>query len=193
MELRRWSGEHSVRLSAGRSAAGCVGDETWPTSKRERHLPFSFSESSFPSPIHPGRNAFLTLHSPPMSDLSPTTRSRTLLFISYRDSRSTATRFSRPRLDTNASNYGDSYTPDDERQGLISPKAAAGHVAIEINLPPKWYILLQILRYHISISPPLLQISFRVDLSDQVEEILTGTQSKSAFFVHVVPLAASSA
>jgi syntaxin 16 len=124
-----------------------------------------------------------------MSDLSPTTRSRTLLFISYRDSRSTTTRFSRSRLDNNANPYGDAYTPEDERQGLISPKPAPGHVAIEINLPPKWYILFQILRYQISISPPVFQISCRVDLSDQVEEILTGTQSKSTFlFLHVVPL-----
>ncbi|TFK44709.1 t-SNARE [Crucibulum laeve] len=86
------------------------------------------------------------------SSLSPTTRSRTGLFLSYRDSRARSTRFSRSRLNT----YDDSYAPDDEHEGLINSTSTA-HVAIDVHLPPKW-----------------------VDISEQVEEILTDTSTKIA-------------
>ncbi|KAF8558067.1 t-SNARE [Imleria badia] len=82
------------------------------------------------------------------SSSSPTTRSRTLLFISYRDSRTRSTRFSRP-----LSSYDDPYQANDEHEQLITP--GAKHVALDAHLPPKW-----------------------VDLSDQVEEILANVQVK---------------
>ncbi|KAH7923408.1 t-SNARE [Leucogyrophana mollusca] len=78
----------------------------------------------------------------------PTTRSRTLLFISYRDSRARSSRFSRSQ-----SSYDDPYAGEDENEGLIN--SSARHVALDAELPPKW-----------------------VDISEQVEEILTGTQLK---------------
>ncbi|KAG1881453.1 t-SNARE [Suillus tomentosus] len=77
------------------------------------------------------------------SSSSPATRSRTLLFISFRDSRAPSTRFSRLH-----SSYSDD--PYDENETLIHPGSA-----LDSQLPPKW-----------------------VDLSDQVEEILGGTQAK---------------
>ncbi|KAI9572179.1 t-SNARE [Boletus coccyginus] len=82
------------------------------------------------------------------SSSSPTTRSRTLLFISYRDSRTRSSRFSRP-----LSSYDDPYQAGDEHEHLIAP--GARHVTLEAQLPPKW-----------------------VDLSDQVGEILANTQAK---------------
>ncbi|KAJ8589328.1 t-SNARE [Rhizopogon salebrosus TDB-379] len=79
---------------------------------------------------------------------SPATRSRTLLFISYRDSRARSTRFSRSRT-----SYDEPYGAEDENDTLIN--ASSGHVTLDAELPPKW-----------------------VDLSEQVEEILRGTQAK---------------
>lgn len=71
------------------------------------------------------------------SSSEPTTRSRTLLYISYRDSRASSSRFRRrPRY---TANYEDE-TPTlegDEQDRLIDSDAA--HVAIDTNLPPKWY------------------------------------------------------
>ncbi|KAG2078825.1 t-SNARE [Suillus decipiens] len=79
----------------------------------------------------------------------PTTRSRTLLFISFRDSRVPSTRFSRLQ-----SSYSDEpYRSQDENEMLIQSSSA--HLAPDSDLPPKW-----------------------VDLSEQVEEILGGTQAK---------------
>jgi syntaxin 16 len=87
--------------------------------------------------------------STPSSSYLPTTRSRTLLFISFRDSRAPSTRFSRLQ-----SSYSDEpYRADDENETLIHPSSA--HLALDSELPPKW-----------------------VDLSEQVEEILGGTQAK---------------
>ncbi|KIK67408.1 hypothetical protein GYMLUDRAFT_37528 [Collybiopsis luxurians FD-317 M1] len=58
--------------------------------------------------------------------MNVTTRSRTGLFLSYRDSRAPSSRFSR---------YDDpDSTPDDEQQHLI----ANPHSAVDIDLPPKW-------------------------------------------------------
>ncbi|KAK7057175.1 syntaxin-like t-snare protein tlg2 [Favolaschia claudopus] len=56
-------------------------------------------------------------------------RSRTGLFLSYRDSRA---RLSRPRQ------YPESpyAAPDDEQEGLIP--ASPGHTALDLDLPPKW-------------------------------------------------------
>ncbi|KAF8885419.1 t-SNARE [Mucidula mucida] len=56
--------------------------------------------------------------------MDPLTRSRTGLFLSYRDSRASSTRFSRSRPV-----YDDT---DDEEQQLIS------HHAVDMDLPPKW-------------------------------------------------------
>ncbi|KAF9012330.1 t-SNARE [Cyathus striatus] len=84
------------------------------------------------------------------SSSSPTIRSRTGLFLSYRDSQTRSTRFSRSRLTT----YDDTYAAADENEGLIASPSSA-HVAVEFDLPPKW-----------------------VDISDQVEDILSDTQTK---------------
>ncbi|KAF9222531.1 t-SNARE [Gyrodon lividus] len=64
------------------------------------------------------------------SSSSPTTRSRTLLFISYRDSGARSTRFSK-----SPSSYDEPYQGSDENEHLIS---TAGHVALSAELPPKW-------------------------------------------------------
>jgi syntaxin 16 len=73
--------------------------------------------------------------STPSSSYLPTTRSRTLLFISFRDSRAPSTRFSRLQ-----SSYSDEpYRADDENETLIHPSSA--HLALDSELPPKWYIL----------------------------------------------------
>jgi len=80
------------------------------------------------------------------------TRSRTGLFLSYRDS------VSRPRLSrTRLSSYLESpyAAADDEHEGLIP--ASPGHTALDLDLPPKW-----------------------VDISDQVQDILADTQAKIA-------------
>ncbi|KAH9831259.1 t-SNARE [Rhodofomes roseus] len=84
------------------------------------------------------------------SSSSPSTRSRTLLFISYRDSRASSSRFRRSRV---VSNYDDALNDGDEQEHLIDHEP--GHVAIDAPLPPRW-----------------------VDVADQVEEILVGTQAK---------------
>ncbi|KAF5316891.1 hypothetical protein D9611_003955 [Ephemerocybe angulata] len=85
-----------------------------------------------------------------MSSSSPTTRSRTSLFLSFRESRTRSTRFSRSR---NRPRYDDFDAPDDEHQGLINDQP---HVALDVHeLPPAW-----------------------VDLSDQVEDLLEDAQSK---------------
>ncbi|KAH7888584.1 t-SNARE [Phlebopus sp. FC_14] len=83
------------------------------------------------------------------SSSSPTTRSRTLLFISYRDSRTRSTRFSRSR-----SSYEEHLNFEDENALLIHTPIGQ-HVALDVVLPPKW-----------------------VDLSEQVEEILHAAQAK---------------
>lgn len=62
------------------------------------------------------------------SSSSPATRSRTLLFISFRDSRAPSTRFSRLH-----SSYSDD--PYDENETLIHPVSA-----LDSQLPPKWYV-----------------------------------------------------
>ncbi|KAA1472899.1 t-SNARE [Dentipellis sp. KUC8613] len=85
----------------------------------------------------------------PSSSSAPTTRSRTLLFFSYRDSSARHSRFGRAR-------QYDADHPDDEHQGLISNDGPA-HISLDVDLPPKW-----------------------VDLSDQVEDILSATEAKIA-------------
>ncbi|KAJ7084404.1 syntaxin-like t-SNARE protein TLG2 [Mycena belliarum] len=76
-------------------------------------------------------------------------RSRTGLFLSYRDSR--ARLVQRPRL----SSYPESpyAAADDEHEGLIP--ASPAHAALDLDLPPKW-----------------------VDISDQVQDILADTRAK---------------
>lgn len=65
--------------------------------------------------------------------MNPTTRTRTGLFLSYRDSRASSTRFSRSRT-----TFDDN---DDEEQQLIS------HHVVDMDLPPKWsHSLLHCLR-----------------------------------------------
>ncbi|KAJ7072311.1 syntaxin-like t-SNARE protein TLG2 [Mycena amicta] len=77
-----------------------------------------------------------------------TTRSRTGLFLSYRDSRIVA----RPRTSYPESPYTVA-DEDDEREGLIpsSPR----HTALDLDLPPQW-----------------------VDISEQVQDILADTHAK---------------
>ncbi|KAF8326604.1 t-SNARE, partial [Cantharellus anzutake] len=87
----------------------------------------------------------------------PTTRSRTLLFLSYRDSDG---RSRRPRnRRSRALLYSDADVDGaDERQGLIAGDASrsSDHVILNMDpLPPKW-----------------------VDISGQVEEILNGASLK---------------
>ncbi|OSD01246.1 t-SNARE [Trametes coccinea BRFM310] len=98
------------------------------------------------------------------SSLNPTTRSRTLLFISYRDSRAGSPRSRRSRVITN---YDNAQDEDDEHERLIN--ADSGHIAIDAELPPKW-----------------------VDIADQVKEILAGVEAKMAVLdklhaKHVLP------
>jgi len=72
--------------------------------------------------------------SPSSSALTPTTRSRTLLFISYRDSSARVPRSSRiGRL------YEDFYHPNDENEGLINHQGTP-HTSIDVELPPKWSV-----------------------------------------------------
>ncbi|KAI0823356.1 t-SNARE [Trametes gibbosa] len=84
------------------------------------------------------------------SSPNPTTRSRTLLFISYRDSRAGSSRSRRSRVITN---YDDAQDEHDEHEHLINPDS--GHISVDAELPPKW-----------------------VDISDQVKEILAGVEAK---------------
>ncbi|KAG9316355.1 t-SNARE [Chiua virens] len=67
------------------------------------------------------------MSTPPISSY-PTTRSRTLLFISYRDSRARDSRFSR--------SYDDPYQPNDEHDLLIT--STLRHSTLDAHLPPKW-------------------------------------------------------
>ena len=87
----------------------------------------------------PQRNAFRLSHAlsglrrdvhvrhGPLMSSTPTTRSRTLLFLSYRDSRaSSSTSHHRYALETDG----------DENERLIDP--TKDHIAIDVRLPPKW-------------------------------------------------------
>ncbi|KAF8658298.1 hypothetical protein AX16_002068 [Volvariella volvacea WC 439] len=86
------------------------------------------------------------------SIIQPTTRSRTGLFLSFRESTARPSRFSRSRL----SRYDDPDHQSEEHEGLIA-NAAPSHVALDVGLPPKW-----------------------VDFSEEVEEILADTRAKIA-------------
>jgi len=85
------------------------------------------------------------MQAPISSYVEPTTRSRTLLFLSYRDSSSTRIR-RRPRAGpkppsyySDAPNYAEGGS---ERQGLINgAEDMAGHTTIDMDsLPPKWCV-----------------------------------------------------
>ncbi|EJD02948.1 t-SNARE [Fomitiporia mediterranea MF3/22] len=114
--------------------------------------------------------------SPVSQAAAPTTRSRTLLFVSYRDStaRSSRSRRKNPFLPQSAIPYTDSdgngFHADDEQSHLISHSDdPTGHVALDIDVPPKW-----------------------VDISDQVHDILAATQQKISILErlhakHVLP------
>jgi hypothetical protein len=66
----------------------------------------------------------------------PTTRSRTLLFISYRDSSARAPPTSR----SGRRQYQDAYhTNDDENEGLINHQGTP-HISLDVELPPKWFV-----------------------------------------------------
>lgn len=79
----------------------------------------------------------------------PTTRSRTLLFLSYRDSRAQSSRFKRPSRsiyddNDNDDTGNDNDNGDDEHQRLISHSdSVPSH-----SLPPAWYI------HHVSSPAP---------------------------------------
>ncbi|EKM54462.1 uncharacterized protein PHACADRAFT_174963, partial [Phanerochaete carnosa HHB-10118-sp] len=83
------------------------------------------------------------------STTTPATRSRTLLFLSYRDSRASSSRFRRSRT---IPQYDDA-TDEDEEDRLIQPDA--GHISIDADLPPQW-----------------------AEIASEVETILTGTRVK---------------
>jgi syntaxin 16 len=76
--------------------------------------------------------------SPSSSTLIPTTRSRTLLFISYRDSSSRAPRKS--RATASRRQYEEAYQPSDENEGLIDHQATMPHISLDVELPPKWFV-----------------------------------------------------
>ena len=101
----------------------------------------------------------------------PTTRSRTLLFLSFRDSRAGSSRFRRPRTPVH---FEDAPGGEDEHDRLIATDAA--HVAIDAELPPRWY----------DPGPPYVSVRLltfffsRADIASQVEDILASTQTKSA-------------
>ena len=85
--------------------------------------------------LHP-RHGLMSSSSSSSSSLPvPTTRSRTLLFISYRDSRASSSRFKRRVLFS----YDESNPDGDEQDRLIEPDP--GHVSIDAELPPQWYVL----------------------------------------------------
>ncbi|KAI9442233.1 t-SNARE [Lactarius indigo] len=86
------------------------------------------------------------------STFTPTTRSRTLLFISYRDSSART-----PRASRSSRQYEDSDHPFDENEGLINHQGGTAHISLDVELPPKW-----------------------VDYVEQVEDILAATQAKVA-------------
>lgn len=68
-------------------------------------------------------------------DMQPIFRSRTNLFISYRDSQQRSSRFSRARI---SAQYDDLDPDASEHQGLIN--ADPTHLALNVDaLPPKWY------------------------------------------------------
>jgi syntaxin 16 len=70
------------------------------------------------------------------STFTPTTRSRTLLFISYRDSSVRA-----PRTSRSGRQYEDSYHPTDEHEGLINHQGGTtSHISLDVELPPKWFV-----------------------------------------------------
>ncbi|KAJ7703179.1 t-SNARE [Mycena rosella] len=85
-----------------------------------------------------------------MSSMDVVVRTRTGLFLSYRDS--SARLGSRPRL--NAYPESPYAAADDEHEGLIP--ASPGHTALDLDLPPKW-----------------------VDISDTVQDVLADTRAKS--------------
>ncbi|KAH9040786.1 t-SNARE [Lactarius pseudohatsudake] len=87
------------------------------------------------------------------STFTPTTRSRTLLFISYRDSSART-----PRASRSSRQYEDSDHPFDENEGLINHQGGTSHISLEVELPQNG----------------------SVDYVEQVEEILAATQAKVA-------------
>lgn len=113
--------------------------------------------------------------SPSSSALTPTTRSRTLLFISYRDSSARA-----PRRSRSGRQYDDSYQPSDENEGLIDHQTLP-HTSLDVELPPKWLVG-SVMSYSPEHFPLVLKKKqpSRVDYVEQVEEILAATHAKGA-------------
>jgi len=101
--------------------APCLCNSATISVARDGTLPPQPCPTSFPSSVPRARALW------PLMSSTPTTRSRTLLFLSYRDSRaSTSTSHNRYVPDTDA----------DENERLIDP--AKDHIAIDVGLPPKW-------------------------------------------------------
>ena len=101
------------------------------------HFPF------LPSPRGPATTTMSSLpapsaSSPSSSALAPTTRSRTLLFISYRDSSARAPRRSRGGRQYDDAYYG--HQPSDENEGLMDHQAVPPHTSLDVELPPKWFV-----------------------------------------------------
>jgi hypothetical protein len=90
---------------------------------------------------------------------APTTRSRTLLFISYRDS---TQRSSRPSKQT----YENDVEHTDDEHALLmnasqlNDDASQRHLSLDMQLPPKWYASLKpCLFQFFPFSPRLLPIT----------------------------------
>ncbi|GAC95043.1 hypothetical protein PHSY_002618 [Pseudozyma hubeiensis SY62] len=109
---------------------------------------YPLASSSTPPPLHGGGGGFSTSTSQYLGQ----TRSRTLLFLSYRDSSGPS---SRRQRSTNSNVYFDApYTDSDDplgsssvnsdTEGLLSRRSREGHIALDVSpsssstLPPKW-------------------------------------------------------
>ena len=108
-------------------------------------MPTLHARTRIPPPIQVGIAVFKQLLMPVLTGYpssstaaaSPTTRSRTLLFISYRDSTALTSRPARPSINA----YDDNDPQADEHQRLIgTPDHDFGHVSLEMSSPPKWFV-----------------------------------------------------
>lgn len=95
---------------------------------------------SFPfRSLPPDLPTLLPCHPSTHMSQPPTTRSRTLLFISYRDSAARPRRRDRPRHSYAADSDALVFDADDEHERLIAGPSNQ-HAAIDVDLPPKWYV-----------------------------------------------------
>ncbi|KAK8849831.1 hypothetical protein IAR55_005167 [Kwoniella newhampshirensis] len=123
------------------------------------YLPSSPSSSSLPSsftpyPSYPSNSRNTNVNN---TEAIPITRSRTLLYLSIRDSSTTSYSSGRRASKRAHRQYGDTVdvsTGEEEEEGLIGGSSGSWNVDMK-GLPPKW-----------------------VDVSDEVEEILSRVKMK---------------